>query len=90
MPWLSWSLSSAAPGPVLMCSSPQGQDLALAFVEFHQVPLGPALQPVQVSLDGSTAFWCISHSSQRGIISKLAEVTLYPIIQVIDEYIKQD
>jgi len=28
------------------------QDPALALVELHQVPLPPALQPVQVSLDG--------------------------------------
>ena len=62
---------------------PQVKDPTLAFVEFHEVPLGPALQPVQVSLDGSTALRCISHSSQLGIVSELAEGTLYPIIQVI-------
>ena len=27
------------------------------------VPLCPTFQPVQVTLNGSTAFWCISHSS---------------------------
>jgi len=42
----------------------QVQDPALALVELYQVPLCPTLQTVQVSLDGSTAFWCISHSSQ--------------------------
>jgi len=35
------------------------QDPALAFVEPRQVPLCPTLQPVQVTLKGSTAFWCI-------------------------------
>jgi len=57
------------------------QDPALALVEFHQVPLCPTLQPVQVSVNGSTACWCIHHSSQFCVISKLAEgalLTLHP------------
>jgi len=49
------------------------QDPALALVEPHQVPLCPALQPVQVSLDGSTACRCVHCSSQFGVISRLAE-----------------
>jgi len=40
------------------------QEPALALVEPHQVPLCPAFQPFQVTLNGSTAFWCIYHSSQ--------------------------
>jgi len=55
---------------------PQVQDPALALVEPHHVPLRPTFQPVQVTLNGSTAFWCIHHSSQFGVISKLAEGTL--------------
>jgi len=47
----------------------------LALVEFHQVPLPPTLQPVHVTLNGSTACWCIYHSSQFGVISTLAEGT---------------
>ncbi|PKU30609.1 protein fam81b [Limosa lapponica baueri] len=35
----------------------------------------PALQPVQVTLDGSTVLWSFSQSSQFGIISELAEDT---------------
>ena len=31
------------------------------------------LQSVQASLNGSTAFWCVRHSPQLCIISKLAE-----------------
>jgi len=54
---------------------PQVQDLALALVEPHQVPLCPTFQPVQVTLNDSTAFWCIYHSSQFSVISKLAEGT---------------
>jgi len=37
----------------------QVQDPAFAFVEPHQVPLFPAFQPIQVTLNGSTAFRCI-------------------------------
>jgi len=55
---------------------PQVKDPAFALVVLHQVPLCPAFQPVQVSLNGSTAFWCMHHSSQLCIISKLAEGTL--------------
>jgi len=69
---------------------PPVQDPSLALVELHQVPLPRILQPVQVSLNGSTAFWCIYHSSQFCVISKLAEGTLCPFIQVIDEEAEQD
>jgi len=56
---------------------PQGQDPAFVLVEPHHVPLSPPFQPVQVTLNGSTAFWCIYHSSQFGVISKLAEGTIF-------------
>ncbi|PKU29465.1 glycoprotein xg [Limosa lapponica baueri] len=69
---------------------PQVQHPTLAFVEFHQVPLCPALQPVQVSLYGGTAFWRVSHPSQFCIISKRAEDTFHPFIEVIDENIEED
>jgi len=49
--------------------SPHVQDPAFGFVEPHQVPLCPTFQPVQVTLNGSTACWCIYHSSQFGVIS---------------------
>ena len=68
---------------------PRCRSLALALVELHQVPLHPTLQPVQVSLNGSTALQCISHLSQFCVISELAEGTLCPFIQVNDE-VEQD
>ncbi|PKU41353.1 hypothetical protein llap_8340 [Limosa lapponica baueri] len=55
---------------------------------FQQVPLRPTLQPVWVSLYDDTAFWCVSHSSQFCVISKLAESRLCPFIYVIDEYVE--
>jgi len=81
-----------SPTPVLVHGviPPQVQDPALALVELHEVPLCPALQPVQVLLNGSTAFWFISHFSMFGAISKLAEGTLCPFIQVADEEVEQD
>jgi len=67
------ALQQVSPEPVLVHGvvPSQVQDLALALVEFHQVPLRPTLQPVQVLLNGSTALWCTSHSSQFCVISKL-------------------
>jgi len=64
---------------------PLVQNHTPVLIQAHQVPFHPTLQPVQVSLNGSTASQCISHSSQHCIISKLAEGGLYPFIQVIDE-----
>jgi len=68
---------------------PQVQDPAFSFVESHQVPLCPTLQPVQVTLNGSTAFWCIYHTYQFGVISKLAKGTFQLFIQVVDEEVKK-
>ncbi|PKU38778.1 rna-directed dna polymerase from mobile element jockey-like [Limosa lapponica baueri] len=55
-----------------------------------QVPLCPTLQPVQISLYGSTALRRVNNFSQFCIISKLAEGTLHPLVQIIDEYIEED
>ena len=54
-----------------------GQDFALPFKEFHEVPLCPFLQPVKVPLNGSVTFWCISHSSELCIVCELAEGALH-------------
>ncbi|KAK4831590.1 hypothetical protein QYF61_018350 [Mycteria americana] len=56
----------------------QVSDLALLLIELHEVLASPFLQPVKVPLDASTTLWCISHSSQFCVISKLAEGTLCP------------
>ncbi|GAB0186707.1 ectonucleotide pyrophosphatase/phosphodiesterase family member 3 [Grus japonensis] len=64
---------------------PQVQDFALPLVGLHEVPVNPFLQPVEVPLDGSMTLWHISHSSQFGVISRLAEGTLCPIMQIINE-----
>ena len=66
----------------------QVQDFAVLFVELHEIPLSPVLQPVQIPLDGSTATWCISRSSQYCVICKLAEVVLCPIVQVVNKDVR--
>jgi len=36
--------------------------------------LGPLFKPVQIPLDGILSFYCVNHTTQLGVISKLAEV----------------
>lgn len=57
----------------------QGQDFAFPTVE-HQdrIPAGPFLLLVKVSLDVSTAIWCINHSSWLCTSRKLAVVYFVP------------
>ena len=68
----------------------QVQDLALGFAEPHEVLLGPLLKPVQVPLDGIPSLRCVDHTSQLGIISKLAEGALDLTANVSYEDIKED
>ena len=68
---------------------PQMQYTTLTLVEPHHVPLHQTLRPVQISLNASTAFWCVRHFSQVSIIRKLVEGAFYLFTQVIDEVDKQ-
>lgn len=45
----------------------QLEDFALPFVEFQEISLDPALQPIQFPLNGSTTLWFISCSSQYSL-----------------------
>ena len=54
-------------------------------VEHDDVPVSPFLQPVKVSLNGSTSVWCVIHSSQFCIICKHTESALCPTMEVINE-----
>ena len=51
----------------------QMQDLALGFVEPHEVHTGPLVELVQVPLDGISSFWYVKRTTQLGVICKLAE-----------------
>ncbi|XP_052520385.1 uncharacterized protein LOC128071565 isoform X3 [Tympanuchus pallidicinctus] len=92
VPFRRAPLQQVIPQPVLVHAiiPPQMQDSTLAFVKPHPVFFCPALQPIQVLLNGSTAFRCVNQSSQLRIISKLAEGGHYPFIKVIDEDVEQD
>lgn len=59
---------------------PQVQGFVLHLIGCPDVPVSPFLQPAEVPLNSSTALWCMSHSSQLCVISKLIEGTLCPII----------
>ncbi|KAK4830182.1 hypothetical protein QYF61_008973 [Mycteria americana] len=67
----------------------QVQDPALGLVEPHEVPIGPLLQLVQVPLDGIPSLRGVNHTTQLGVICKLAEGALNPTVHVIDEGVKQ-
>ncbi|KAK4811113.1 LOW QUALITY PROTEIN: hypothetical protein QYF61_016399 [Mycteria americana] len=77
------------PQPVLVHGiiPPQVQDLALPLVELHEVP--PISPLVEVPLNVSTTIWYISNYSHFSMICRLAEGSLCPIIQVMNEVIKQ-
>lgn len=56
-------------------------------VELHEVPVIPFLQPA--ALNGSTTLWPISHSFQLCVICKLADGKIFPILQIVNEDLKQ-
>jgi len=65
------------------------QNLALCFVEPHKVHKGPPFEFIKVPLVGIPSFCCINHTAQLGVIIKLAEGVLNPIICFIDENVKE-
>ncbi|KAK4817504.1 hypothetical protein QYF61_016511 [Mycteria americana] len=68
----------------------QVQDLALGLVETHTVGLSPWIQPVQVPLQSLPTLKQINTPTQLGVICKLTEGALDPLIQIIDKDIKQN
>ena len=67
----------------------QVQHLAVGLLGLHVVHMGQLLQPVQVPLNGISSFYCINHTTQLGVICKLAKGVLNPIVYVVDKDIKQ-
>ncbi|KAK4830675.1 hypothetical protein QYF61_012775 [Mycteria americana] len=68
----------------------QVQDSALGLVEPHTIDLSPSTQPVQIPLQSLPTLKQINSPAQFGVICKLTEGTLNPLIQIIDKDIKQD
>jgi len=62
------------------------QDLALGLVESHTVGLGPSIQSVQIPLQSLPTLQEIDTPTQLGVICKLTEGALNPLIQIIDKY----
>ncbi|GAB0205879.1 hypothetical protein GRJ2_003053500 [Grus japonensis] len=63
----------------------QVQDLALGLVKSHTVGLGPSIQPVQIPLQSLPTLKQINTPTQFGVICKLTEGTLNPLIQIIEQ-----
>ncbi|KAK4830186.1 LOW QUALITY PROTEIN: hypothetical protein QYF61_009213 [Mycteria americana] len=68
----------------------QVQDLALGLAEPHTIGPSPSIQPVQVPLQSLPTLKQINTPAQLGVICKLTEGALDPLIQIIDKDIKQD
>ncbi|KAK4821927.1 hypothetical protein QYF61_004930 [Mycteria americana] len=80
------------PKPVVLhgVAVAQVQDLALGPVEPHRIGLGPSIQPVQVPLQSLPTLEQINTPAQLGVICKLTEGALDPLVQIIDKDIKQN
>ncbi|KAK4832542.1 hypothetical protein QYF61_023874 [Mycteria americana] len=68
----------------------QVQDPALGLVKPHTIDLGPLIQPVQVPLQSLPTLKQINTPTQLGVVCKLTEGALNPLIQIIDKDVKQN
>ncbi|KAK4816937.1 hypothetical protein QYF61_025433 [Mycteria americana] len=68
----------------------QVQDLALGLVKPHTIDLSPSIHPVQVPLQSLLTLKQINTPAQLGVICKLTEGALNPLVQTIDKDIKQN
>ncbi|KAK4827055.1 hypothetical protein QYF61_013696 [Mycteria americana] len=66
----------------------QVQDPALGLVKPHTIGLSPLIQPVQIPLQSLPTLKQIDIPAQFGVICKLTESELNPLIQIIDKDIK--
>jgi len=58
----------------------QVQDLALGFVELHEIFMGPPLKTVKVPLNGIPFLWYVTHTMELGVICKFTEGMLNPTV----------
>ncbi|KAK4832234.1 hypothetical protein QYF61_021148 [Mycteria americana] len=68
----------------------QVQDPALGLVKPHTIGLGPSIQPVQIPLQSLPTLKQINTPAQFGVVCKLTEGALNPLVQIIDKDIKQN
>ncbi|KAK4806839.1 hypothetical protein QYF61_005635 [Mycteria americana] len=68
----------------------QVQNLTLGLVKPHTIDLGPPIQPVQVPLQSLPPLKQINTLTQLGVVCKLTDGALNPLIQIMDKDIKQN
>ncbi|KAK4832565.1 hypothetical protein QYF61_024065 [Mycteria americana] len=68
----------------------QVQDPALGLVKPHTIDLSPSIQPVQIPLQSLPTLNHINTPAQLGVLCKLTEGALDPLIQIIDKDVKQN
>ncbi|KAK4813638.1 hypothetical protein QYF61_014398 [Mycteria americana] len=68
----------------------QVQDPALGLVEPHTIGPSPSIQPVQIPLQSLPTLKQINTPTQLGVICKLTEGALDPLVQIIDKDVKQN
>jgi len=85
-------LSSHLPKPVALHGVvvTQVQEPALGLVEPHVTDLRSSLQPVQILLHSLSTLEQINTPTQLGVICKLTEGALNPLIQIIDKDTEQN
>ncbi|KAK4811988.1 LOW QUALITY PROTEIN: hypothetical protein QYF61_022984 [Mycteria americana] len=83
------ALNPFIPQPLLIPWIALTQEPALGLVEPHEVHTGPLLKLVQVPLDGIPSLRYVNHTTQLGVVCKLAKGALDPTVYVIDEDTKQ-
>ncbi|GAB0179134.1 hypothetical protein GRJ2_000378700 [Grus japonensis] len=66
----------------------QVQDPVLSLVKPHKID--PSIQPIQIPLQSLPTLKQIDSPAQFGVICKLTEGSLNPLIQTVDKVIKQD
>ncbi|TRZ08840.1 hypothetical protein HGM15179_018280 [Zosterops borbonicus] len=86
------AVQSLCPQPVALQGVVVGkmQDSALGLLNLHIAGLGPSIQPVQIPLQTPPTLQQIETCSQLGVICKFTTGGLNPLIQIINEYIKQN
>lgn len=69
------ALSPLIAQPVFMfgITSTQLQDLSPSLLELHEVNVDPLIKPVQILLNSIPSFYCVSSTTQLGVICRLTE-----------------
>ena len=67
----------------------QVQDLTLVLVELQKVLVSPLFQPIQVLQEAGSPFPSVHYPTQFGILGKIHQGTVDPVIKITYEDIKQ-